>query len=163
MKELFILRHAEAVSAKYNTADFDRQLSNDGVVEARQLGEKCNKAHLLPSVIYSSSARRALTTAIIFAEETNFPQDKIVVLPKLYDLYPDQLMDIILETSDEFSKVMVVGHNPVLTVFLNIYTIEEIVNLPTGTLVQVEYPNNETWESIKESKGNIKAIWKPQW
>jgi phosphohistidine phosphatase len=152
MKELFILRHAEAVSAKYNTSDFDRQLSKG-----------CNEVHLLPSVIYSSSARRALTTAIIFAEETNFPQDKIVVLPKLYDLYPDQLMDIILETSDDFSKVMVVGHNPVLTVFLNIYTIEGIVNLPTGTLVQVEYPNNETWQSIKEAKGNIKAIWKPQW
>ena len=93
----------------------------------------------------------------------NYQNEKIVVLPKLYDLYPDQLMDIILETSDDFSKVMVVGHNPVLTVFLNIYTIEGIVNLPTGTLVQVEYPNNETWQSIKEAKGNIKAIWKPQW
>jgi len=163
MKELFILRHAEAVSAKYNTSDFDRQLSNDGVLEARQLGKKCNEMHLLPSVIYSSSARRALTTAIIFAGETNFPQDKIVVLPKLYDIYPDQLMDIIVETSDNFSRAMVVGHNPVLTVFLNIYTIEGIVSLPTGTLVQIEYPNYETWQSIKEAKGIIKAIWKPQW
>lgn len=163
MKEVFILRHAEAVNAQNNTTDFDRQLSNDGILEARQLGKKCNEMHLLPSVIYSSSARRALTTAIIFAGEINFPQEKIVVLPKLYDIYPDQLMDIILETSDDFSKVMVVGHNPVLSVFLNLYTIEGIVNLPTGTLVQVEYPNNETWQSIKEAKGNIKAIWKPQW
>ena len=65
MRELFILRHAEAVSAKYNTADFDRQLSNDGVLEARQLGKKCYAAHLLPSVIYSSSARRALTTSML--------------------------------------------------------------------------------------------------
>jgi phosphohistidine phosphatase len=103
MKELFILRHAEAISAKYNTSDFDRQLSNDGVLEARQLGKKCNEMHLLPSIIYSSSARRALTTAIIFAEETNFPQDKMVVLPILSDIYPDQLLDIILETSDDFS------------------------------------------------------------
>jgi phosphohistidine phosphatase len=163
MKEVFILRHAEAVNAKNNTTDFDRQLSNDGILEARQLGKKCYEMHLLPSIIYSSSARRALTTAIIFAEETNFPQDKIVVLPKLYDIYSDQLMDIIVETSDDFSKVMVVGHNPVLSVFLNLYTIEGIVNLPTGTLVQAEYPNNETWQSIKEAKGNIKAIWKPQW
>jgi phosphohistidine phosphatase len=163
MKEVFILRHAEAVNAKNNTTDFDRQLSNDGILEARQLGKKCYEMHLLPSVIYSSSARRALTTAIIFAEETNFPQDKIVVLPKLYEIYPDQLMDIIVETSDDFSKVMVVGHNPVLSVFLNLHTTEGIVNLPTGTLVQVEYPNNETWQSIKEAKGNIKAIWKPQW
>jgi phosphohistidine phosphatase len=163
MKEVFILRHAEAVNAKNNTTDFDRQLSNDGILEARQLGKKCYEMHLLPSVIYSSSARRALTTAIIFAEETNFPQDKIVVLPKLYDIYSDQLMDIIVETSDDFSKVMVVGHNPVLSVFLNLHTTEGIVNLPTGTLVQVEYPNNETWQSIKEAKGNIKAIWKPQW
>jgi len=158
MKEVFILRHAEAVNAKNNTTDFDRQLSNDGILEARQLGKKCYEMHLLPSVIYSSSARRALTTAIIFAEETNFPQDKIVVLPKLYDIYSDQLMDIIVETSDDFSKVMVVGHNPVLSVFLNLHTTEGIVNLPTGTLVQVEYPNNETWQSIKEAKGNIKAI-----
>lgn len=162
MKEVFILRHAEAVSAKNKSDDFDRQLSNDGVLEVRQLGRKSNEMHLFPSIIYSSSARRALTTAIIFAEETNFPQDKIVVLPKLYDIYPDQLMDIILETSDDFSKLMVVGHNPVLSVFLNFYTIEGIVNLPTGTLVQVEYPNSETWQSINESKGNIKAIWKPQ-
>lgn len=163
MKELFILRHAEAISAKFNTSDFDRQLSDDGVLEARQLGKKCKEMHLLPSLIYSSSARRALTTAIIFAEETGFPQDKIVVLPALYDIHPDQLMDIILETSDDFSRVMVVGHNPVLSVFLNIYTIEGIVNLPTGTLVQVDYPNIETWHSIKKTKGIIKAIWKPQW
>ena len=91
MKELFILRHAEAVSAKYNASDFDRQLSKDGLLEARQLGKRCNEAHLLPSVIYSSSARRALTTAIIFAEETNFPQGNIVVLPKMYDFYQEKL------------------------------------------------------------------------
>jgi phosphohistidine phosphatase SixA len=36
MKEVFILRHAEAVNAKNNTTDFDRQLSNDGILEARQ-------------------------------------------------------------------------------------------------------------------------------
>lgn len=162
MKELYILRHAEAVSGKINTADFDRQLSNEGILEARKLGAKCNEMQLFPSTIYSSSARRALTTAIIFAEEINFPQDKIIILPSLYDIYPDQLMDIILDTSDDSSKVMVVGHNPVLSVFLNLYTVEGIVNLPTGTLVQVAYPNNETWPSIKEVKGNIKAIWKPQ-
>lgn len=156
------MRHAEAVSGKNNTADFDRQLSNEGILEARKLGVKCSEMQLFPSTIYSSSARRALTTAIIFAEEINFPQDKIIVLPSLYDIYPDQLMDIILDTSDDSSKVMVVGHNPVLSVFLNLYTVEGIVNLPTGTLVQVVYSDSETWSSIKEAKGNIKAIWKPQ-
>lgn len=163
MKELYILRHAEAVSIKNNTSDFDRQLSSDGVLEARKLGAKCNEMQCFPSTIYSSSARRALTTAIIFAEEISFPQNKIVVLPSLYDIYPEQLMDIILNTSDDSSKVMVVGHNPVLSVFLNLYTIEGIVSLPTGTLVQVEYPNSKTWQSINEAKGNIMAIWKPQW
>jgi len=162
MKELFLLRHAEAVSGGAEIDDFDRQLSKDGVLEARLLGKKCKELLLLPDIIYSSSARRALTTAIIFSEETNFPQDKIVVLSQLYDLYPDQMMDIILGTSEDFSSVLLVGHNPVFSVFLNIFTIEGIFNLPTGTLVKIAYPNSDSWASIKEIKGTINSIWKPQ-
>jgi len=162
MKELFILRHAEAVSGGTKITDFDRQLSKDGVLEARLLGKKCNEISLIPDIIYSSSARRALTTAIIFSEETNYPQDKIVVLSQLYDIYPDQMMDIILGTSEECSSVMLVGHNPVFSVFLNLFTIEGIFNLPTGTLVKIEFPNCDTWDAIKGMKGTRPSIWKPQ-
>lgn len=163
MKELFILRHAEAVNGGGKISDFDRQLSKDGVSEARVLGKKCKEISLFPDIIYSSSARRALTTAIIFAEEINHPQDKIVILPQLYDIYPDQMMDIILGTGEEHSSVMLVGHNPVLSVFLNLFTVEGVYNLPTGTLVKITYADVDTWEEIKEIKGSITAIWKPQW
>ena len=163
MKELFILRHAEAVNGGVKITDFYRQLSKYGVSEARYLGKKCKEISLFPDIIYSSSARRALTTAIIFAEEINHPQDKIVILPQLYDIYPDQMMDIILGTREEHSSVMLVGHNPVLSVFLNLFTVEGVYNLPTGTLVKITYADVDTWEEIKEIKGSITAIWKPQW
>jgi len=163
MKEVFILRHAEAISGGGKIADFDRQLSKDGILEARQQGKKCMSVSLLPDIIYSSSARRALTTSIIFAEETNYPQDKIKVLPQLYEIYPDQIMDIIAETPHHYSKVMVVGHNPALTVFIHLFTIEGILQLPTGTLVHIAYPDCDNWMDLKGKKGEIKSIWNPQW
>jgi len=161
MKELYILRHADAVKGGSEIADFDRQLSKVGIAEARFIGKKCKDSFLVPDVIYSSSARRALTTAIILAEEINFVQDKMVILPQLYDIYPDQMMEIILATSDEHSKVMLVGHNPVLSVFLNLFTLEGVYHLPTGTLVKITYSNIDNWKGIKDVKGTIESIWKP--
>jgi phosphohistidine phosphatase len=162
MKEVLILRHGEAVSGDGKIEDFDRQLSKDGILEARQQGKNCMAFPLLPDLIYSSSAIRALTTAILFAEETNYPQKNIMVLPQLYDISPIQLMDIISNTPAHHAKVMVVGHNPVLTVFLHLFTVEGLNQLPTGTLVHIKYEDCQHWKELKDKKGKIITVWKPQ-
>jgi phosphohistidine phosphatase len=159
MKEVYILRHAEAVRGGNNIADFDRQLSPDGISEARRLGKKCREQSVFPGFIYCSPAKRALKTAEIFAGEINFPHENIILLPRLYESHPDELMDLILASSEEFSGAMIVGHNPVLTNFLNVFTIEGVTHLPTGTLVNVSYPDCNTWKAIKGRKGSISFVW----
>src|SRR5690554_7660972 len=77
MKRLILIRHAKS---SWETAlnDKDRPLANRGVQDAHLMAEKTQK--LLPEsyIIWSSTAKRALETARIFAQHLGYPEDLIV-------------------------------------------------------------------------------------
>ena len=65
MKRIYFIRHAEA--QKGNGSDFERALSHAGELCANKLGEKLRSLGLMPDLIITSSAIRALHTAQIIA------------------------------------------------------------------------------------------------
>lgn len=82
MKRIYFIRHAEAQSG--NGSDFERALSQVGELCANKLGEKLPSLGLMPDLIITSSAIRALHTAQIIANALGATK-KIVSLRELYD------------------------------------------------------------------------------
>ena len=82
MKRIYFIRHAEAQSG--GKSDFERALSHAGELCAIKLGEKLRTLRLVPDLIITSSAIRALHTAQIIANALGATK-KIASLQELYD------------------------------------------------------------------------------
>ena len=82
MRRIYFIRHAEAQSG--NGSDFERTLSYAGELCAIKLGEKPRSLGLVPDLIITSSAIRALHTAQIIANALDAIK-RVVPLRELYD------------------------------------------------------------------------------
>ena len=83
MKRIYFIRHAEAQSG--NGSDFERALSRVGELCANKLGEKLCSLGLAPDLIITSSAIRALHTALIIANALDATK-RVASLRELYDV-----------------------------------------------------------------------------
>src|SRR5919198_3750843 len=112
MKTLLILRHAKAVPKGPSLLDHDRPLDKLGEDDALLMGKLMKDKDMIPSLIISSTALRAKTTAEIVAKGCGYEGD-IVVDQSLYEAKPKDYLGILETLSDRYSSVLIVGHNPV--------------------------------------------------
>ena len=139
MKTLYILRHAKASSNMEDYADIDRPLKPSGIADAYALGEALKKRKAEISAIAVSDACRALQTATIVAREAHIAGYAIAIHPELYLPDDDSVtMDIIRATPDSVSSLMVVGHNPNLSMLCGELLPSFAEELPTCGLVAIE-------------------------
>ena len=151
MKKLIIVRHAHAVHD--GTADFKRILTEDGLEEAAQAGKILKKNDLLPDMILSSPAARAMQTAKRAAHKMDFPEDLIIYDRELYTADEDDMLAIIHQVDDSCKILMTVGHNPTLLHLANNLAPESISSLPPGGVIVIEFPKGFSWSDIKAGSG----------
>lgn len=156
-KTLFVLRHAKSSWAETDKRDKDRALKAKGISDiiniARAFGPKVQSLDL----IITSSANRAVHTAILFAETIGFPHGNIRIEPAIYQADDQELIDMIKELPDELSSIMIVGHNPTLTYLVNRFVTSGIYEMPTSGLVGIEF-SAESWKNI--SQHVVKSVFK---
>jgi phosphohistidine phosphatase len=154
MKNLIIVRHAKS-SWKAPLDDIYRPLSRKGIKEAHFVAEHCTK--YLPSkfVIWSSTAKRASETAVIFAQTILYPLESIVYKEDLYTFELQKLENVIKSCSNVFENVIIFGHNEAITSFVNKFGDVKVKNVPTAGFVSIEFDTN-SWKKI--SKGKVKKI-----
>lgn len=143
MKTLTLVRHAKSSWKDSSLADRDRPLNKRGERDAPEMARRIAAAGIRPSLIVSSPALRAWTTAKAVAKEIGYP---IEFLQRETELYLASLRDIldVLDAQDEkFNSLMVVGHNPGLTTFAN-YLVPGIThNVPTAGVVCVNIDQDD--------------------
>jgi phosphohistidine phosphatase len=158
MKNLILIRHAKS-SWEAPLHDKDRPLTSQGMQSAHLISSNC--IDYLPKIysIWSSTAERAIETAIIFAQNFNFPLESIIYKDELYTFDERKLEKIIKTYSNGFDNIIIFGHNEAITNFVNKFGDVYIDNVPTAGFVHIEF-NNDSWESI--SKGKTKKILFPR-
>lgn len=155
MKNLIIIRHAKS-SWEIPLNDIDRPLSQKGIINAHFVAKKCVKE--LPSnfIIWSSTAKRASETALIFAKTILYPVESIVYKEDLYTFELNTLENSIKSCSDVFENLILFGHNEAITDFVNKFGDSVINNVPTAGFVFIEF-DSDSWKNIKTGK-TIKII-----
>lgn len=150
-KRLFILRHAKSSWSEVDKSDKDRALKAKGISDivntAMRMASKLQGIDL----IITSSANRAVHTAILFAETIGFPPQRIQIEPMVYQADEKELIDLIKSLSDDYQCVMVVGHNPTLTYLVNRFLANSFHELPTSGLVGIEFDINR-WDEISADR-----------
>lgn len=160
MKTIYIVRHAKAYRKGDNSGDFDRALTGEGKHDAHRLGLFLNSKNIFPDLIISSTARRAIDTAQILADELNYPRSEIDLNGSLYEIEFDDLLKIIYDLDDECRSVMFVGHNPSMSIMSDYLTRYGVGNLPPGSIFGCEF-KTDTWKAISKYGGLCKFLETP--
>lgn len=160
MKTLLIMRHGKSSWKHKDLEDHERPLSKRGLRDSRMMADIIQEKELIPQVILASSSVRTTQTAQIFSEETGY-RGEIFTLDSLYLAEAEAYIHELKRLSDDYERVMVIGHNPGLESLLQMIT-GRIEALPTGVVAYISLPITH-WEEINgESVGELVQIWKPK-
>ena len=160
MKTLLILRHAKSSWANSRLADHDRPLDSRGKGDAPKMGRLLGREDLVPDLIISSSAERALRTAEFAAIAAGYDAE-IQVTRDFYHAGPEGYIEVLQGVKDGHDRVMVVGHNPGM---------EELVEqlgghyqrMPTAALAQIALPISRWRDLDEDTNGRLVNLWRPK-
>ncbi len=160
MKKLFIIRHAKSSWKDTKLKDFDRPLNKRGEDNLKMMSKFFSEKYETPDLIISSPAKRAKLTAIGFANRLNYKVENIYFNENLYMASAGDIKEILSEQKDENKTLMLFGHNPGLTDFVNIYSNQYLENIPTCGIVILETEKN--WNELTEKSLIIKDYFFPK-
>lgn len=143
MKTLTLVRHAKSSWKDTSLADRDRPLNKRGKRDAPEMGRRIADAGIRPSLIVSSPAVRAWTTARIIANEIGYPSEFLQRDSALYLASVNGILDVVVSQDAGFNNMMLIGHNPGFTDFANYLVPDLTGNMPTAGVVSVELDTDD--------------------
>ena len=143
MKILTIVRHAKSSWKDTSLSDKNRPLNRRGERDAPIMGERILAHGIRPSLIVSSPATRAWTTAKTIARAINYPLEFLQKDENLYLASLDDILDVVVAQDNSFNNMMLVGHYPGLSYFANFLVPGLTHNLPTAGVVSVQIPQDD--------------------
>ena len=151
MKILYVMRHAKSSWDYPELMDYDRPLNKRGQRDAPRMAEWLSTQNDLPQIIISSGANRAVTLAKIVQESLTC---KLMVNDDLYGPSTNILLRIIQEFDNKYDRIMIVGHNPELTGFVNSCGSMNLLNLPTSGIVRIRF-DVDRWGAIRHGNTDL--------
>jgi phosphohistidine phosphatase len=114
---LYILRHASAGTRRANPViDVKRPIDKEGKQQSLLVGRFLSTLNVQFDRVVSSPLKRALQTASLVGNETGYDA-KIDISPALSPDASVQKFHDLIRSLEKYDNVLVVGHNPNLTVF----------------------------------------------
>ncbi|MGZ4042096.1 MAG: SixA phosphatase family protein [Bacteroidia bacterium] len=155
MKELFLIRHAKSDWGTEFLKDVDRPLNERGYSDAYFMSLWFLKNKTLPGNILSSTATRALNTALIFARTFDFNMDYFLLDKNLYEAPAKKLIAIIQQQPSAVNSLAVFCHNPAITEASNTLISDFFIdNVPTCGIIGIKFSVNQ-WHEVAENKGTL--------
>jgi phosphohistidine phosphatase len=162
VKRVILVRHADAPH-KLNQDDIDRELSQQGIDEARGLGAFLHELGLPELALCSDVKRTKRTLALALGNEVD--RDYI---PSLYQNSCEVVMKQLIVLPDVINSVLVMGHNPSTTdmvSYLECVGEPEIMALandyrPTAKAIVIE-SEADFWYEIESSKNRVEQVFIP--
>jgi phosphohistidine phosphatase len=154
VRSLYLIRHAEAVSAFQSSSDYSRNLSDEGIITSSQLGAKIKLSGFVPDLILSSPATRARQTienivqAAGFTVSVNFDED-------IYEASVGTMLKKVNQISSDVRNAIIVGHNPTISFFAEYLTNDLIGNVSPGQLVKISF-GADYWGMVSKGSGYLK-------
>jgi phosphohistidine phosphatase len=147
LRRLYIIRHGKSSWDYYGLDDIDRPLANRGTRNAGEMAERLLTAGLVPGLIFSSSASRALNTALIMSKSWGLGPEQLQIHDPLYMAYPSEIQQVVESAPPEITDLAIFGHNPSFTAYANSFLELPLDNLPTAGVVIVTL-ESDSWEGI---------------
>jgi phosphohistidine phosphatase len=158
MKNLFLLRHAKAVSSNAGLRDFDRSLSPQGREQAERVGKYLKQQNIGFDLVFSSTALRARETTELVLTPAGSTSE-VRYEQRIYEATAQQLLELVSEIEDEKKEVLLVGHNPGIEELLKRLT-GRFETMGTSTLGKIAVGRSEWIEAASENR-DLNWLFKP--
>lgn len=158
MRELLLLRHAEAMSVGPDGRDTERPLSLHGEAQAHAAGLWLAEQDAAPDALLCSPARRAQMTADAIAKSLRVPEPQFV--HAIYRATPGELLALIENHAPDAHQVLLVGHNPGMEELLSLLTqgrSDRTRGMSPATVAWVELAD----DALEPGHGRLHALWSP--
>jgi phosphohistidine phosphatase len=165
MKRLYILRHAHTTPSG-DGGDRERKLTPQGLQDARVLGETMKAKGYVPDFILCSPVTRTRQTHEQICEgigkiQTEFPKS-------IYEGGYGELLSLTQGTDDQFSSLMVVGHNPSIHQFAASLALDDghpafnmlALGYAPATLTVLDIPH-ASWKDLQPGENKIVEMIEP--
>ncbi len=154
MKKIVVVRHGKAVPYGYDD-DFNRDLQDRGKNDAALIGKELNKRNVLPDLIISSPAKRAIKTARIFADNLGYAINSIQEERDIYDgLTTGEFIEMIHNLPEDVNTVFFFGHNPGFYYFAANLVKEFRSDMPTTSTVGIDF-DVKSWKEVEARTGDM--------
>lgn len=157
-KRLTLVRHAKS-SWKFDTDDFYRPLNRRGIADATHMAK--GEIASPPDLILCSPAVRTYATAIAYMREQHWPDDRLSLVPVLYECSWQTLLQAISQIDSQTDLVVnslwVVGHNPGLQGMAEYLLKKEIDNIVTSARLEFALPVNQ-WSELAVTEAPARLI-----
>lgn len=153
-KKLLLVRHGKSEWGNAHLADFDRPLNPRGHRNAPEMAARLLEKDLVPQLIVSSPAVRAITTARHFAQAWKKSPEQIKEEPSIYEANITALLKVINKLDNKCDYVAIFGHNPGFTELSNYLSDANIYNIPTCGTVLIAF-ETEDWALVSHHSGKL--------
>ena len=158
MRELLLLRHAEAMAAGPDGRDIERPLSVHGEAQARAAGAWLAQHAAAPDAVLCSPARRAQMTADAVGKSIPLPPAQF--LSEIYQATPGDLLTLVETHAPAAQRILLVGHNPGFEQLLALLTegrSDDARGMSPATVAWIELDDDTT----EPGHGRLRALWSP--
>ncbi|HET8866214.1 MAG TPA: histidine phosphatase family protein [Gracilimonas sp.] len=164
MKQILLMRHAKSSWEHPDLKDFDRPLADRGLHDAPMMGKFMRDSKHKPGWVISSPAQRAKETTMLSMEAAQVNEENISWSEDLYFGSVKDYVAAIQSASDEYERVLLVGHNPLMEQTAGILAGAEqkvALRMPTAALVCLESFAG-SWKNISPDTCQIKWMMIPK-
>jgi phosphohistidine phosphatase len=161
MKHLYLIRHAKSSWDNQTLSDFDRPLNDRGNATAPLMADLLKSQGIKPDLLITSPANRAISTCKFFADAFAYPHELIQQESTIYEAVPDDLYKIIHAIDNRYKTVMLFGHNPTISYFLDQYINDYLPEVPTCG-VSIFKLNVENWKDFNPTNVKFVSLLEPK-
>ena len=154
-KNLILIRHGKS-SWEFDVTDRERPLKPRGVSDICLVAKRFMDFGYDPDSVYSSPAKRALDTAILFTEQALIGSKCIAIKEELYDFSGINVLNFVKSLPNSEQKIIIFGHNHAFTSISNTFGNKIIDNVPTSGLVHLRF-EIQSWKELHKGK-TVKTI-----
>ncbi len=156
-RSLILIRHAQSRNVEHGQKDVERELTDSGIQDASRLARYMYLEEIIPDVILTSHAARALDTAQLFADQLKLDHSEIKIDEDLYEASVRTLLGFISNLDNSLKTVLIIGHNPSITHLCEHLSTDVIGFLPPGGMVHLTF-EDLLWSQLDKGTGQLKEI-----
>ena len=144
MKKLYLMRHATSNWPEHISTDFERPLTKEGEDEAWLMADRFKAKNITIDLMLVSSAIRTQATSKFLCDVVDIKQS--IVTKEIYETTHNYLLEMIQKTPDEIESLLLVSHNPSISMLTTIL-LGTYVDLPPAVVVEIFF-DVKSWKDI---------------